>query len=236
MAAENRARHGTLLPSGPKRIGGDSSIMVALSPVQAAAMAAERRLQDNIWCGSEFCDLSEEDGSSDHACCSETLSTKFDEHDVKVKSCKRGRKSDDVSVLQSVNGEQGSTFIDLTKTVSESTSTFCPDEMASSKKHQKKLSVEASMSSSISSHNVMHDDQSGRWQCTACTLLNPPLAPICELCQTRKPQDDKLKTSIWSCRFCTSENDVKMDKCTVCGAWRYSYGPPVAASAPNVGT
>ncbi|TXG67939.1 hypothetical protein EZV62_009214 [Acer yangbiense] len=39
-------------PSGPKRLGGDSSIMVDLSPIQAAAMAAERRLQDDIWCVS----------------------------------------------------------------------------------------------------------------------------------------------------------------------------------------
>lgn len=50
-AAEKRARLGSLLPSGPKRLGGDSTIMDALSPIQAAAMAAERRLQDDIWCG-----------------------------------------------------------------------------------------------------------------------------------------------------------------------------------------
>lgn len=52
-AAENRARRGALLPSGPKRIGGDSSIKAALSPIQAAAMAAERRLHDDLWCGSK---------------------------------------------------------------------------------------------------------------------------------------------------------------------------------------
>ncbi|XP_028772023.1 DNA-dependent metalloprotease WSS1 [Neltuma alba] len=51
-AAESRARHGALLPSGPQRLGGNSSIKSALSPVQAAAMAAERRLHDDIWCGS----------------------------------------------------------------------------------------------------------------------------------------------------------------------------------------
>ncbi|KAK2640192.1 hypothetical protein Ddye_027987 [Dipteronia dyeriana] len=39
-------------PSGPKRLGDDRTIMVDLSPIQAAAMAAERRLQDDIWCGS----------------------------------------------------------------------------------------------------------------------------------------------------------------------------------------
>lgn len=52
-AAENRARRGALLPSGPRRIGGDSDIRNALSPIQAAAMAAERRLRDELWCGSK---------------------------------------------------------------------------------------------------------------------------------------------------------------------------------------
>ncbi|KAI3466431.1 hypothetical protein Pfo_023094 [Paulownia fortunei] len=241
-AAENRVRLGSLLPSGPKRIGGDSSIMVALSPVQAAAMAAERRLQDNIWCGSEFCDVSGEDEftdsspkSSDKGCCSEISSIAFDEH-VKVISRKRSRESDDVSLLKSADGEEESTFIDLAKAVSKSGSTVCSDEMPPTKNYQKDLSGEASTSSSISSHDLMHNNQCGTWQCTACTLLNPPLAPKCELCRTQKPKDDNLKTIIWSCKFCTLENDVKMDKCAVCGAWRYSYGPPVATSAPNLGT
>ncbi|KAL2932789.1 DNA-dependent metalloprotease WSS1 [Bienertia sinuspersici] len=52
-AAERRSQHGPLLPSGPRRIGGDSNIKAALSPIQAAAMAAERRLHDDIWCGSQ---------------------------------------------------------------------------------------------------------------------------------------------------------------------------------------
>lgn len=52
-AAENRSRLGEMLPSGPKRLGGDNSIKAALSPIQAAAMAAERRLLDDVWCGSK---------------------------------------------------------------------------------------------------------------------------------------------------------------------------------------
>ncbi|GMH17547.1 hypothetical protein Nepgr_019388 [Nepenthes gracilis] len=51
-AAENRVRYAGLLPSGPRRIGGDSTIKAALSPIQAAAMAAERRLHDDLWCRS----------------------------------------------------------------------------------------------------------------------------------------------------------------------------------------
>ncbi|GKC63332.1 hypothetical protein Tco_1095930, partial [Tanacetum coccineum] len=45
-AAENRVQRGTLLPSGAKRLGGDSSMRDVLSSIQAATMAAERRLHD----------------------------------------------------------------------------------------------------------------------------------------------------------------------------------------------
>lgn len=52
-AAETRVQRGTLLPSGPKRLGGDRSMKDVLSPIQAAAMAAERRLHDDLWCASQ---------------------------------------------------------------------------------------------------------------------------------------------------------------------------------------
>ncbi|EHA8590526.1 DNA-dependent metalloprotease WSS1 [Cocos nucifera] len=64
-AAQKRARIGSLLPSGPQRLGGNDDIMTALSPIQAAAMAAERRMYDDLWCGSGFSNIpSEVDGSS----------------------------------------------------------------------------------------------------------------------------------------------------------------------------
>lgn len=52
-AAEKRVQRQALVPHGPVRLGGDSSIKAVLSPVQAAAMAAERRLHDDLWCGSK---------------------------------------------------------------------------------------------------------------------------------------------------------------------------------------
>lgn len=51
-AAERRARAGALVPSGPRRVGGDGGIRAVLSPIQAAAMAAERRMRDVLWCAS----------------------------------------------------------------------------------------------------------------------------------------------------------------------------------------
>lgn len=69
-AAQIRVQRGALLPNGPIRLGGDSSIRAALSPVQAAAMAAERRLHDDLWCGSKSADS---EGSSERSTVSQDV-------------------------------------------------------------------------------------------------------------------------------------------------------------------
>lgn len=60
-----------------------------------------------------------------------------------------------------------------------------------------------------------------------------PLAPVCEVCGTAKPKIAKAKYTTWSCKFCTLENSTKLDKCSACDQWRYSYGPPVATYGPS---
>ncbi|KAG6592085.1 hypothetical protein SDJN03_14431, partial [Cucurbita argyrosperma subsp. sororia] len=74
------------------------------------------------------------------------------------------------------------------------------------------------------------------WECGNCTLLNPPLAPICELCFSPKPKAADTKYKFWSCKFCTLESSVKLEKCSACGQWRYSHGQPVLTQEPNIGT
>ncbi|KAL4584518.1 hypothetical protein LXL04_009121 [Taraxacum kok-saghyz] len=64
-AAQNRAQMGIVMPAGPHRLGGDSSLRTALSPIQAAAMAAERRLHDDLWCASKSSQSLELSGSSE---------------------------------------------------------------------------------------------------------------------------------------------------------------------------
>ncbi|EPS66710.1 zinc ion binding protein, partial [Genlisea aurea] len=205
-AAENRARLGKLLPSGPKKIGGDSSIMTALSPIQAAAMAAERRLRDNLWCGSEFCDETTLEDDENRCCSDIPTSISTDDDNV---SRKRRRESDE----SAGHKQEQPPFIDLTRDVSKS--------------GEARFTQRSSSSSS----------ESESWQCSACTLFNPPLAPICGLCATRKRKDgSRPRMSLWTCRFCTYDNEMETEKCVVCEAWRYSRGPPMASSSPYVGT
>lgn len=66
--------------------------------------------------------------------------------------------------------------------------------------------------------------------------LLQPLAPICEACGTQRPKIITAKFKAWFCKFCTLENDIKFERCAACDQWRFSYGPPVSASAFNYGT
>ncbi|DBA90648.1 TPA: hypothetical protein ACH3X1_003871 [Trebouxia sp. C0004] len=49
-AAEARSKKQAVMPSGPRKLGGDLSLLKGLTPAQAAARAAERRARDNVWC------------------------------------------------------------------------------------------------------------------------------------------------------------------------------------------
>ncbi|KAI3510260.1 hypothetical protein L1887_25793 [Cichorium endivia] len=205
-AAENRARQ---VSSGPKRVGGDKSIMSALTPGQAAAMAAERRLQDDIWCGLEEVIEEEETG----------------QENVKTSTANTTQK----------RGHSESCFVDLTLTTSSnkrSRQTTIHDV----EETYIDLTNNASTSTSSNQRAGGWNIESSGWECMMCTLLNPALAPVCELCGTHKPKsvEDNYKT--WSCKFCTLENNVKLEKCEACGQWRYSYGQPIATPSPNVGT
>eukprot|EP00238_Polyblepharides_amylifera_P000288 CAMPEP_0196573552 /NCGR_PEP_ID=MMETSP1081-20130531/3438_1 /TAXON_ID=36882 /ORGANISM="Pyramimonas amylifera, Strain CCMP720" /LENGTH=461 /DNA_ID=CAMNT_0041891299 /DNA_START=29 /DNA_END=1418 /DNA_ORIENTATION=- len=51
-ASLKRAHLDSVMPSGGRKLGGDKRSVRTLSPAQAAARAAERRMMDNIWCGA----------------------------------------------------------------------------------------------------------------------------------------------------------------------------------------
>lgn len=262
-AAEKRVLLGSMMPSGPKRLGGDSSIMVALSPVQAAAMAAERRLQDDIWCGSVSAEASMDgecsyDKSEDHQNIGPNAGSSRPPSGAKAHSSdtllqKRSRELNTNGFSKSTKCNLGSELVDLSMDESISGSMIDCDiksqkrsrgsenssfsrsncHLESSGRHQSCVSSFGSRSNNDGTHSP---EKTALWQCEMCTLLNPPLAPICELCNTKKPKDVGTNYKIWTCRFCTLENCVKLEKCSACGQWRYSHGPPIASQAPNLGT
>ncbi|XP_020277299.1 uncharacterized protein LOC109851528 isoform X1 [Asparagus officinalis] len=214
-AAVKRARNGALLPSGPRRLGGDSEIMTALSPIQAAAMAAERRMQDDLWCGSgwheSFSAPESEHGKSEHSTsvgCGESS---------KGSNVSRGPCNHDNDQSGSIVGSVNTSVLG-------------------------NRAGEISISSGSSSCGRIGDAENKViWECNICTLFNQfeyvvlpqPLALKCEACGTQKLKSAASKFKIWTCKFCTLENDSELEKCSACDRWRYSYGAPVSTRAPN---
>ncbi|KAF5727916.1 hypothetical protein HS088_TW21G00056 [Tripterygium wilfordii] len=263
-AAEIRAHLGSIMPSGPRRLGGDNTIKDALSPIQAAAMAAERRLQDDIWCGSHSSELSE-DGESISDISENVVHVEQHSGSSRQNSVSRSNPSDEISQKRNRETDyrscsnssdcRGSNFGDISVDASISGSSLdyetnahkrsCKSVGASiskSSNHLKTGFMELSSASSSGTGSIINPDatqnqeKADMWECEACTLLNPALAPICELCGAQKPKDVAMKYKTWSCKFCTLENNVKLDKCSACSRWRYSYGAPISTRAPNVGT
>ncbi|XP_031258950.1 DNA-dependent metalloprotease WSS1 [Pistacia vera] len=243
-AAEKRARLGSLLPSGPRRLGGDSSIMADLSPIQAAAMAAERRLQDDIWCGSQSSgdvesssDISEDivymgqsTGNTKNSSGSSGLA-------VDAVSRKRSRESNSKFVDQSSDTSRSMLNHDArSPKVCRSENTSASQSNCNSNSGFVELSSASTPASMQNWEAAGSLEETALWECEACTLLNPPLAPICEVCTTARPRGFGTENKTWSCKFCTLENSLTLDRCSACDKWRYSHGASMATPAPYLGT
>ncbi|CAH9099647.1 unnamed protein product [Cuscuta epithymum] len=255
-AAEKRAQLTSLLPPGPKRIGGDRSIMGALSPIQAAAMAAERRYQDNIWCASESCNIhGDDDDDSDMSlnpsnvepnCAKPKLSSSADIEAADAVSRKRNREPesalfsrslDDRTVINSISGSKHSHRDKSCKKV-HAEGTSLPQPPCDCKGLDfVDLTDDNSNAKVPHGNDVVHSSKNSvAWKCSMCTLLNPQYAPICELCQTRRPKDSNGKEHEWTCKLCTLDNVIEVDNCAACGKWRFSGSPPVGMPSPDLGT
>ncbi|KAJ0985005.1 hypothetical protein J5N97_003361 [Dioscorea zingiberensis] len=212
-AAEKRRRIGTLLPSGPKRLGGDNNIMSSLSPIQAAAMAAERRVRDELWCGCGSYEdpivVESKDGKLDHTLAELGDSSKGSN------LAKEGKNSVSVDSHDKKKAGNGS---------SPGSSSI--------------LSTSRQPAYNGPPWNWSSNDveDSTMWECSVCTLLNKPLVLLCEACATQRTKITTSRISTWLCKFCTLENSIKLEKCEACDQWRYSSGPPVSASGFIYGT
>lgn len=183
-AAEKRVRAGNLLPSGPHRLGGDSSIMSDLSPIQAAAMAAERRLLDDIWCGSQSAEALEDEGN-DSDTCKEPVSVRETCTGLNAKSVKRSSSwSNTSSCPPSSSHQWGSDVIDLTEEASETRclkrSCSPGDEGPSCSKREPNPGVmKSSENLPLTGYNANESrEESAMWECMECTLLNPVSLPL----------------------------------------------------------
>ncbi|KAG0467993.1 hypothetical protein HPP92_017321 [Vanilla planifolia] len=206
-AAQKRARVGALLPSGPRRLGGNDVIMFELSPIQAAAMAAEGRMQDELWCGSSSQEIETASG---------------------LELGESSNNSSDIS--KSINSTLSNGIIAI-----DNLHSSLPKSLKRSTPGTRLNNLSSSVYSSPQ-HAYTNGEVEQMWECKMCTLLNKQFALMCEVCGAQKPKDKVSNMKTWSCKFCTMENSINLDKCSACDQWRYSYGSPVSTRAPDYGT
>ncbi|CAM6127360.1 unnamed protein product [Calypogeia fissa] len=242
-AAEKRAQIWATMPSGPRRVGGDSDIMNALSPVQAAAMAAERRLRDDTWCaapvtaGGDGVDRAREressSGSNDKAGVTSNNSATKENRGVRENSqggalegTDSGRvKGGDVSSSSRRVGGSGGGLVLGEQPVT-----------GSSRRAGHDVGGSQSNPIHISDGVGPTSQEASLWECQVCTLLNKPVSVTCEACAVPRMQASTKDSKSWTCKFCTLRNAESLSNCGACNQWRYSYGAPTASRGPYVGT
>ncbi|CAL0317348.1 unnamed protein product [Lupinus luteus] len=221
--------------------------------VQAAAMAAERRLQDDVWCASQSCEPSDyEDVNYESA---ENLvhkggnmgKSRLTNNSIPPSELISRKRCHVMDSSLLANSSSTPKFVDLTMgspkivdlTGSQGRS-FGIESISHSHSGSQAGPSSANISGSSRSlsgdERSLHSEEPAMWECLNCTLLNKAPAPVCELCGTEEPKDVGSKYKMWCCKFCTLENSVKLEKCSACDQWRYSHGQPLSTGVPNLDT
>lgn len=163
-AAEIRAQRGT--PSGPKRLGGDSSLRDVLTPIQAAAMAAERRLHDDLWCVSQVDETSKASAFSKEASFGEALP-----------STSITRRSHEEGEL--AKPKQASWQCGVCTLLNEALVVSC--EACGTQRNEDK-NVKTTRSDMMSSTTSSLSMKTKTWSCKFCTLQNSMATERCVAC------------------------------------------------------
>lgn len=167
-AAEARARQASVMPTGPRKVGGNPILKNIMTAREAAVYAAERRLRDNVWCPTEeeggVCIEEEEERGGGNGGVDVALQRVLDggagsKREKKKNDKKRnsgrgtGEKEEEKEVVVLIDSDD-----DRQRQVGESS--------------KRKRSLE---------------DNDDGWTCMICTLVNKQLVLQCMACLTERP-------------------------------------------------
>ncbi|KAK9721185.1 hypothetical protein K7432_003618 [Basidiobolus ranarum] len=205
-AAEKRQQINKILgPAGGRKLGGKSvskNLEKLYSPRMLAAMAAERRAQDNIWCAGnvESVEIYEEPKPQSNT------NTIDDSKPLEMNKPKAA-----IIKIPSSSGVTKSTQSDTLPKRD-------PQVYSKSSHHDSEQQIILGKRSRETS------DEWVSWTCPTCTLVNLPLVLACGCCLTERPSDQDLTsvtklskvTREWSCPQCTLLNAPDTPKCQIC--------------------
>ncbi|KAI8975766.1 WLM domain-containing protein [Mycotypha africana] len=204
-AAEKRLQMSRLmLPFGGVQLGGIRSINnPILPPVRAAASAAEKRLQDQIWCGGSI----QEFVPPVSAATSSGKSTGNDQAFVK--------KNTSESLCDRLNNMEGKRKAKA-------------DNELPAKRSRVTIVIDLTIDEATVDVAVQETTrkEEGLWTCPTCTYLNQALVLVCEMCLREKPSTSDLplipsdaiynEDNVWICPQCTLKNESKWLTCIAC--------------------
>ncbi|KAI8820814.1 WLM domain-containing protein [Fimicolochytrium jonesii] len=220
-AAEKRRKiNEVMIPAGGRRLGGSEGVPLkelGLSPAQAAAMAAERRAKDAIWCGNaqhgsekegdaggkadegDYVEEDVGDGSAVNAttpAANEPIWVLDDDEDVPPR-LETSSSRDTKEAAGTYKPPPKSVWTEPIWIDDENDDTGPQIKGESSANTSTDKDRKRPRNSSIASgqHHTRTASADTQWPCPLCTLLNRPMVLQCEACATNRPETPPPKRS-----------------------------------------
>ncbi|KAJ3020721.1 hypothetical protein HKX48_000320 [Thoreauomyces humboldtii] len=184
LAAQKRAQTDRIMiPVGGRKLGGGSGVGTSglnrrgMTPGQLAALAAERRAKDTVWCGSNKPD--EQGKNSQGIVAAIDVDGEDEQTSAGQTSTHAGPSSSSSSTSSSTASRPGSSYNPIVIVDTDDDQTDDEQQQPSTSAIVPPSHLGKRKSRSLSSPPPTSEPT---WTCSTCTLINRPLALQCDAC------------------------------------------------------